>query len=290
MTLSRRPVGPGTAPTVRGGTSSGARSERPGRGNVWSGGSVMGGCGSGGGCGIGNSYNPGQYVGIRINEHEDGRSVLCDTMGIEVSKGQRVIVEGDSGMEYAQIINLRPMILKQCQLRDSKRIVRTATDSDLAAYDAKVAREKQFLTDTRTLAGDKHLSMKLIRAEETFDGRKVTVYYTSEARIDYRRLVSDLAMKHPVRIEMRQVGPRDETKMRGGIGPCGLTLCCSTFLKSFHPVTIKMAKNQNLSLNPSKISGMCGRLMCCLAYEDEGGEKASGPPRKAQNNSAELPV
>ena len=250
----------------------------------------MGGCGSGGGCGIGNSYNPGQYVGIRINEHEDGRSVLCDTMGIEVSKGQRVIVEGDSGMEYAQVTNLRPMILKQCQLRDSKRIVRVSTDSDLTAYEAKVARERQFLTDTRSLAGDKHLAMKLIRAEETFDGRKVTVYYTSEARIDYRRLVSDLAIKHPVRIEMRQVGPRDETKMRGGIGPCGLTLCCSTFLKSFHPVTIKMAKNQNLSLNPSKISGMCGRLMCCLAYEDEGGERASGPPRKSQNISSELPV
>ena len=188
-----------------------------------------------------------------------------------------MIVEGDSGLEYAEVMNLRPMILKQCQLRDSKRLVRVATDADLAAYQAKVAREQRFLDDTRTLATEKRLPMKLVRAEETFDGRKVTVYYTSEARIDYRKLVSDLAMKHPVRIEMRQVGPRDETKMRGGIGPCGLTLCCSTFLKSFHPVTIKMAKNQNLSLNPSKISGMCGRLMCCLAYEDEGGR--TGPPR-----------
>src|SRR5262249_36534846 len=153
----------------------------------------MGGCGSGGGCGIGNSYNPGQYVGIRINEHEDGRSGLCDTMGIQVAKGQRVIVEGDAGMEDAQIPNLRPLILKQCQLRDSKRIVRVSTQTDLAAYEAKVGREKQFLADTRSLAGEKHLAMKLIRAEETFDGRKVTVYYTSEARIDYRRLVSDLA-------------------------------------------------------------------------------------------------
>jgi len=250
----------------------------------------MGGCGNGGGCGIGNSFNPGQYVGIRINEHEDGRSVLCDTMGVEVAKGARVIVEGDSGMEYAQVINLRPMILKQCQLRDSKRIVRISTDSDLAAYEAKAGREAQFLADTRALAGERRLAMKLVRAEETFDGRKVTLYYTSEIRIDYRKLVSDLAMKHPVRIEMRQVGPRDETKMRGGIGPCGLTLCCSTFLKSFHPVTIKMAKNQNLSLNPSKISGMCGRLMCCLAYEDEPGEKPAPGARKPQNNPAELPV
>jgi len=246
-------------------------------------------CGSGGGCGIGNSYNPGQYVGIRINEHEDGRNVLCDTMGIEVAKGQRVIVEGDQGLDHAQVMNLRPMILKQCQLRGTRRLVRAATDSDQAGYKAKVARETRFLQDTQALASEKRLAAKIIRAEETFDGRKVTVYYTSETRIDYRKLVSDLAMRHPVRIEMRQVGPRDETKMRGGIGPCGLTLCCSTFLKSFHPVTIKMAKNQNLSLNPSKISGMCGRLMCCLAYEDEGPSTAPAA-RKSQNNPAEMPV
>ena len=246
-------------------------------------------CGSGGGCGIGNSYNPGQYVGIRINEHEDGRNVLCDTMGIEVAKGQRVIVEGDQGLDHAQVMNLRPMILKQCQLRDARRLVRAATDSDQASYKSKVARETRFLQDTQALASEKRLAAKIIRAEETFDGRKVTVYYTSETRIDYRKLVSDLAMRHPVRIEMRQVGPRDETKMRGGIGPCGLTLCCSTFLKSFHPVTIKMAKNQNLSLNPSKISGMCGRLMCCLAYEDEG-PSTTATARKSQNNPAEMPV
>jgi cell fate regulator YaaT (PSP1 superfamily) len=245
----------------------------------------MGGCGSGGGCGIGNAYNPGQYVGIRLNEHEDGRSVLCDTMGIEVARKQRVVVEGDQGLEYAEITNLRPMILKQCQLRDARRLVRVAGDSDLASYRSKVGREERFLADARILASEKRLVMKLIRAEETFDGRKVTLYYTSESRIDYRKLVSDLAMAHPVRIEMRQVGPRDETRMRGGIGPCGLTLCCSTFLKSFHPVTIKMAKNQNLSLNPSKISGMCGRLMCCLAYEDEGG--AGGSRRAPQNNAAQ---
>ena len=175
----------------------------------------MGGCGSGGGCGIGNAYNPGQYVGIRINEHEDGRSVLCDTMGIEVARSQRVIVEGDSGMEFAEVTNLRPMILKQCQLRDSRRLVRVASEPDLASYKAKVGRENRFLADTRRLAAEKRLAMKLVRAEESFDGRKVTVYYTSEARIDYRKLVSDLAMAHPVRIEMRQVGPRDETKMRG---------------------------------------------------------------------------
>jgi len=232
----------------------------------------MSGCG---GCSVGNSYNPGgHYVGVRINLNEDGRVVFCETLGAAVSKGQRVIVEGDTGLEYAQVTTLTPMIVKQCQLRDARRLVRVATDSDRAAFDAKVGRELRFLMDAQQLASEKHMSMKLVRAEESFDARKITLFYTSETRIDYRKLVSDLAMKHPVRIEMRQIGPRDETKMRGGLGPCGLTLCCSSFLKGFHPVTIKMAKNQNLSLNPSKISGMCGRLMCCLAYEDEGPSRA----------------
>lgn len=233
----------------------------------------MAGCG---GCTTGNSYNPGgHYIGIRINENEDGRVVFCETQGQPVLKGQRVVVEGEGGFEYGQIMTLHPMIVKQCQLRDARRLVRLATEGDQASYDAKLGREIRFFLDAQDLAAEKRLGIKLIRAEESFDGRKVTLYYTSEARIDYRALVADLTQKHPVRIEMRQVGPRDETKMRGGLGPCGLTLCCSTFLKSFHPVTIRMAKSQNLSLNPSKISGMCGRLMCCLAYEDEGTAKTA---------------
>lgn len=249
----------------------------------------MPGCGSGGGCGVGNRLNPGSlYVGIRINDNEDGKAPFCDTQGIPVDKGERVVVEGESGFEFAEVTNLRPMILKQCQLRDARRLVRVATEDDLATYQAKQERERRLFEDTRRIAAEKSLTLKVIRAEETFDGRKVTVYYTSETRVDYRKVVQDLAAIHSLRIEMRQVGPRDETKMRGGIGPCGLTLCCSTFLKSFHPVTIKMAKNQNLSLNPSKISGMCGRLMCCLAYEEEGYRPAPAP--KAQNFQGDSPV
>lgn len=252
----------------------------------------MSGCG---GCAVGSSYNPGgNYVGIRINQNEDGRVVFCETLGVSVEKGQRVVVEGDSGFEYGEVVTLHPMIVKQCQLRDARRLVRTATEADLGSYNAKVARESRFFQDVRDLAAEKRMPLKLVRVEESFDGRKYSVYYTSETRIDYRKLVSDLALKHPVRIEMRQIGPRDETKMRGGLGPCGLTLCCSTFLKGFHPVTIKMAKNQNLSLNPSKISGMCGRLMCCLAYEDEGGrpatDLAAAASKKIQNISPELAV
>jgi cell fate regulator YaaT (PSP1 superfamily) len=253
----------------------------------------MSGCG--GGCSTGNAFNPGShYVGIRINENEDGRVVFCETSGSALNKGQRVVVEGEHGLEYAEVVTLHPMIVKQCQLREARRLVRVSTASDQATYESKLGREGQFFKDVKELASEKKLPVKLIRTEESFDGRKYTVYYTSETRIDYRKLVADLAQKHPVRIEMRQVGPRDETKMRGGLGPCGLTLCCSTFLKGFHPVTIKMAKNQNLSLNPSKISGMCGRLMCCLAYEDEGGrpalERPPATPEKAQNISAEAPV
>src|SRR6185295_1192573 len=203
-------------------------------------------CGSGGGCGVGNKLNPGGlYVGIRINDHEDGKAPFCDTQGISVEQGQRVVVEGENGFEYAQVTNLRPMILKQCQLRDARRLVRVATDADQASFHAKVEREKRFFADTRRLADEKNLSMKLIRIEETFDGRKVVVYYTSETRVDYRKLVQDLAVTHPVRIQT--------------------------------------AKNQNLSLNPSKISGMCGRLMCCLAYEEEGYRTApaAAPPAEA---------
>jgi cell fate regulator YaaT (PSP1 superfamily) len=253
----------------------------------------MSGCG--GGCSTGNSFNPGgHYVGIRINENEDGRVVFCETNGTALNRGQRVVVEGENGLEHAGVVTLHPMIVKQCQLREARRLVRVSTPSDEATYESKLGREGKFFADVQELASEKKLPVKLIRTEESFDGRKYTIYYTSETRIDYRKLVADLAQKHPVRIEMRQVGPRDETKMRGGLGPCGLTLCCSTFLKGFHPVTIKMAKNQNLSLNPSKISGMCGRLMCCLAYEDEGGrpalERPASTPEKAQNISMEAPV
>ena len=251
----------------------------------------MSGCG---GCTVGNSFNPGgHFVGIRINRNEDGRVVFCETNGAPVEKGQRVVVEGDAGLEYAQVTTLHPMILKQCQLREARRLVRTANETDLANFDAKVSRELRFFADTQEMVTERRLPLKLVRTEESFDGRKYSVYYTSETRIDYRKLVADLTLRYPVRIEMRQIGPRDETKMRGGLGPCGLTLCCSTFLKGFHPVTIKMAKSQNLSLNPSKISGMCGRLMCCLAYEDEGGRpapEAGAAGRKSQNFSPTPPV
>jgi cell fate regulator YaaT (PSP1 superfamily) len=223
------------------------------------------------GCSLGNKFNPGgNYVGIRINENEDGRLLFCETQGLSVDKGDWVVVEGDRGLDFGQITTVHPLIVKQCQIRDARKLLRMMSDSDRRAFETKKQTEARIFNFTKQFAADRGLPIKLVRTELTYDGRKVIVSYTCEKRIDYRDLVRDLSQEFQVRVEMRQIGVRDETRIRGGIGPCGKTLCCSTFLRSFHPVTIKMAKNQNLSLNPSKISGMCGRLMCCLAYEDEG--------------------
>src|SRR6266487_4562998 len=159
----------------------------------------MSGCG---GCGIGNRLNPGGlYVGIRINDNEDGKAPFCDTQGIAVEKSQRVVVEGEGGFEYAQVTNLHPMILKQCQLRDARRLVRIASEADHATYQAKAEREKRFFADARQLATDKSISMKLIRVEESFDGRKVVVYYTSETRIRSEEHTSEL--QSPVHLVCR---------------------------------------------------------------------------------------
>jgi cell fate regulator YaaT (PSP1 superfamily) len=160
------------------------------------------------------------------------------------------------------------LIAKGCQVKNARKLVRPANEADLQSHRHKIEREKKIFEFIKDRSIALAMAMKLIRAQLSFDGRKLSVYYTSENRIDYRQLVRELVQAYGFRVEMRQIGVRDETKLRGGIGPCGKTLCCSTFLESFHPVTIKMAKSQNLSLNPSKISGMCGRLMCCLAYEN----------------------
>jgi cell fate regulator YaaT (PSP1 superfamily) len=229
------------------------------------------------GCSVGNQYNSGgSFVGVRLNENEDGRTVFCDTVGSSLDKGDLIVVQSESGnLDFAEVTNLHPLIAKGCQLRDAKKLVRRADERDSEAHLHKLEREKRIFEFIRDRSRALVLELKLVRSQLSFDGRKLSVYYTSENRIDYRQLVRELTQAYGVRVEMRQIGVRDETKMQGGIGPCGKTLCCSTFLKSFHPVTIKMAKHQNLSLNPSKISGMCGRLMCCLAYEHVEPARAS---------------
>jgi len=222
------------------------------------------------GCSVGNKYNSGgNYVGIRLNENEDGRVVFCETAGEKLDKYDWIVVESseNGSLDYAQVTSLHPLISKGCQLKNARKLIRSANEADLESHRHKLERESKIFEFIRERAAALALDMKLVRSQLSYDGRKLSLFYTSETRVDYRQLVRELVGAYGVRVEMRQIGVRDETKIQGGIGPCGKTLCCSTFLKSFHPVTIKMAKNQNLSLNPSKISGMCGRLMCCLAYE-----------------------
>lgn len=150
-----------------------------------------------------------------------------------------------------------------------KDVIRKATDEDIEKHKLNKSREEEALKICEEKVSKHSLNMKLIDVEYTFDNNKIIFYFTAEGRVDFRELVKDLASIFKTRIELRQIGVRDEAKMIGGLGPCGRPLCCSTFLGEFAPVSIKMAKDQNLSLNPSKISGICGRLMCCLTYEEE---------------------
>lgn len=183
------------------------------------------------------------------------------------------------------MVEERPVVIKSCQTKGARRFVRFATSEDESVLGRKLAREREAFHYCMEKSRERNLEMKLVRAEFDWDLRRVQITYTAEARVDFRELVKDLARGLGCRIEMRQIGVRDGTRLTGGLGPCGLSLCCSTFLHDFHPVTIKMAKNQNLSLNPSKISGQCGRLMCCLAYENDvyvdrkkGEERHATPP------------
>ncbi|MBU1006057.1 MAG: stage 0 sporulation family protein, partial [Candidatus Omnitrophica bacterium] len=181
--------------------------------------------------------------------------------------GDYVIVEVERGSDYAQVMT-EPVAALEADLDKAlKKIVRIATKEDMVRINDNKKRIKQAFQTCARKIQERKLEMKLIDAEYSFDRTKLVFYFTSEDRVDFRELVKDLAHIFKVRIELRQIGVRDEAKMLGGFGHCGRPLCCATFLKGFEPVTIRMAKEQNLPLNPSKISGCCGRLMCCLGYE-----------------------
>jgi len=203
--------------------------------------------------------------------------------------GDSVIVEVDKGLGMGTVV---------CAPRDSgpeqrrgplKKVIRKASPEDMDRLKFNSNREEESLKICSEKIKSYGLPMKLVRAEYLFDSSKAIFYFTSDTRVDFRRLVKDLASAFHTRIEMKQIGVRDEAKMLGGIGPCGRELCCSSFLPDFTPVTIKMAKQQNLALNPSKISGVCGRLMCCLSYEHtgyEGGGKGRGRGRSCCEQKA----
>ena len=190
-----------------------------------------------------------------------------------IKKGQQVIVETARGIEFGHVV-MGPKEVEEDQITQPlKSVIRLAKNEDRKIEERNREKEKEAFQICLEKIRKHKLEMKLIDAEYTFDNNKVLFYFTADGRIDFRELVKDLAAVFRTRIELRQIGVRDETKLRGGIGICGRELCCHTYLSEFAPVSIKMAKEQNLSLNPTKISGVCGRLMCCLTNEQETYEK-----------------
>ena len=207
------------------------------------------------------------FVGVRFAEETN--LTLCTTGGRLFGRGDRVVVEVEGEPHFGHVEQSPMTVFKPCQKASAKTILRGASDGDVSDYDRQVERQavaKVFCQDRARALG---LDMKISRASFTLSGKKATVYFTAERRVDFRRLVREIAQRFSTRVHMMQVGARDEAGLLGGIGICGRTLCCSTWLKEFRPISIQMAKRQNLSLNPSKISGQCGRLLCCLAYEDD---------------------
>lgn len=211
-------------------------------------------------------------VGVRFKKA--GKIYYFDPGEFLLSKGQYVIVETARGIEYGKVVVPMKQVGESDVVLPLKQVVRPADERDRFQVDENTIESKRAFELATEKITDHELEMKLVDVEYTFDRNKIIFYFTAEGRVDFRELVKDLAAIFRTRIELRQIGVRDEAKMLGGIGPCGRMLCCSTFLGDFEPVSIKMAKDQNLSLNPSKISGLCGRLMCCLKYENDEYEEA----------------
>lgn len=192
-----------------------------------------------------------------------------DGGALELEKGQGVVVETSRGAEFATVVDPAREVPEKELVSPLKPVLRAATEKDLETVRRNEERRPQAIETCKEKIRKRGLDMKLIDCEFTFDGSKVVFYFTAEGRVDFRELVKDLASVFHLRIELRQVGIRDETRILGGIAPCGRECCCAGCMPDFKKVSIKMAKNQGLSLNPGKISGLCGRLMCCLSYENE---------------------
>lgn len=206
-------------------------------------------------------------IGVRFRNA--GKIYFFDPGDRDIRTGQHVIVETARGIEYGYVVLGTRKVEESKVIQPLKPMIRMATKEDEDVERRNKKKEKDAFKICLEKIKKHNLQMKLIDAEYTFDNNKVLFYFTADGRIDFRELVKDLAVVFKTRIELRQIGVRDETKIRGGIGICGRPLCCHTYLAEFIPVSIKMAKEQNLSLNPTKISGVCGRLMCCLKNEEE---------------------
>ncbi len=210
-------------------------------------------------------------VGVKFKEK--GKTYYFNPSGLKINKGDAVIVETVRGLEFGYVTLADKEISEENLQNPLKNVIRVATPEDYKKNEENKRKEKEAFDICVKKAQDHKLNMKFIEAEYTFDNSKVIFYFSADGRIDFRELVKDLAAIFKTRIELRQIGVRDEAKMIGGLGHCGREFCCHKFLSDFQPVSIKMAKDQSLSLNPTKISGFCGRLMCCLAYEQCGYEE-----------------
>lgn len=208
-----------------------------------------------------------KVIGVRFRQA--GKIYFFSPGKLHVKQGDKVIVETARGVEFGSVVSGPKEVKDETIMQPLKSVIRIATEEDKRNEERNREKEKEAFKVCLEKIREHNLDMKLINAEYTFDNNKVLFYFTADGRIDFRDLVKDLAAVFRTRIELRQIGVRDETKIRGGIGICGRPLCCHTYLSEFAPVSIKMAKEQNLSLNPTKISGVCGRLMCCLTNEEE---------------------
>lgn len=206
-------------------------------------------------------------VGVRFKR--TGKVYYFDPSDIELKVGDRVVVETTRGPELGQVVIAPSQVLASEVTKPLKPVVRKADIEDIEQADKIKQKEDEALAECTELVAKLKLPMKVISAEYNLDGSRLTIFFSAEGRVDFRELVRELSHRLKVRVEMRQVGPRDEAKLLGGFGRCGRPLCCASFLSEFSPVSIRMAKEQELPLNPMKISGICGRLLCCLGYEFE---------------------
>ena len=211
-----------------------------------------------------------EVIGVRFKEV--GKVYYFDPDGQQLKKGDRVIVETVRGIECGEVAMDNREVSDEEIVKPLKKLIRIATDDDIYTLAENKRKEAEAFEICQKKIASHNLDMKLVDVEYTFDGGKILFYFTADGRVDFRELVKDLASVFRTRIELRQIGVRDESKMLGGLGICGRPFCCGSFLGEFQPVSIKMAKEQGLSLNPAKISGACGRLMCCLKYEQNAYE------------------
>ena len=220
---------------------------------------------------------------ISVRFKNGGKQYYFNPNGLKFEEGDGVIVETSRGSEYAECVQANTMIDEMELMAPLRPVVRVATEDDKQIVAKNLEKQAKAFNICQEKILEHELDMKLVEAEYSFEGNKIVFFFTSEGRVDFRALVKDLAGALHARIELRQIGVRDEAKMLGGLGICGRPFCCSQFLNEFQPVSIKMAKTQNLSLNPTKISGTCGRLMCCLKYEQDAYEDLVKHAPKAES-------